>query len=1043
MNIRANLGFWLVVPLFLFGFSVNLYPSDFEYYVASNGDDGKPGTEAQPFRTISRACLQMTPRYGGSSVGGVTIWIREGIYRETVRPLRSGTADAPIRFIAYPGEEPIVSGANILDVSWTLHSGKIYKASTTVDFEQLFVDGQMMQEARWPNTPTRDLIRARYAICDDGTNADVLVDDALPQGDWDGAIAYIRAFPGWSYNRKLIRNYKPGESFEFTVSGWPDSRRDTRPGDRYWLVGALAGLDRATEWFFDIGTRSVYIWCPGNPDPSHHTIEVKQRKHAFDLSNRQHISIEGLLIFAAGILMEASSYCSVDNCHLKYPVHESTNHSPPTTNYMTGNSNRWSDSIIAFSSGHGIEDKGAYNQVTNCIIHDWDYDGRRAGGIKSTEATRCDYTYNTIYNGGGSGINAYIASYLNIGHNHIYNCGALTKESGLIWAGWTNPGGTIIAYNRVHDNLDEEDGDGISLEHDTRYYTVHHNLVWNVSSVGLVVRVPSLYNEIYNNTILPSCKTAIAVGTDSANYRGTRFINNIANGPIEFTSDMEFPEQHHNGYHAVDAKGWPTTGSGAIDTGEVIPGITDGYTGSAPDIGCFEVGTEAWQAGADWEETEFTRIPRNFEGFETGDFAEFEWIKSPQWMITSDDANSGFYSAHCTGLTNDEHSTMEVMVKCHAGEIMFHRKVSSGEAIASLELTIDGESMGQWSGNLDWENVSFPVTEGTHTFTWTYSKINGFLTHNDGVWIDDIEFPIDSLKVVEEPCIRRVTNTEGFETGDFLQFGWVRPYQTGDPKWTITSKDKNSGFYSAYSSASIADDTFLKVFLECRAGNITFYRKTASSKHAGLRFDIDGESMGQWKGNLNWKKVAFPVTEGLHTFTWNQFRTPWSTTEVDIAWIDDIEFPISAESDTGEPPVKPTSNPEGFETGDFTGFDWAFYGYTDWRISTGEHHSGTYSARAGFIGDGEDSTLQVTLNCIDGQVAFFYKVSSEPRWDWLKFYIDGAEKGRWSGEQDWTEVSYPVASGERSFTWTYSKDESSSDGSDTAWIDDIIFPIHR
>jgi hypothetical protein len=59
----------------------------------------------------------------------------------------------------------------------------------------------------------------------------------------------------------------------------------------------------------------------------------------------------------------------------------------------------------------------------------------------------------------------------------------------------------------------------------------------------------------------------------------------------------------------------------------------------------------------------------------------------------------------------------------------------------------------------------------------------------------------------------------------------------------------------------------------------------------------------------------------------------------------------------------------------------------------------------------------------------------------LKFYIDGVEKDTWSGEEDWAEVSFPVTAGTRTFEWTYSKDGSDSSGDDTAWIDDIVFPV--
>ena len=103
-------------------------------------------------------------------------------------------------------------------------------------------------------------------------------------------------------------------------------------------------------------------------------------------------------------------------------------------------------------------------------------------------------------------------------------------------------------------------------------------------------------------------------------------------------------------------------------------------------------------------------------------------------------------------------------------------------------------------------------------------------------------------------------------------------------------------------------------------------------------------------------------------------------------------------------------------------------------------NSGTYSAQAGFIEHDESSTLRVTLDCSSGNISFYRKVSSEGGCDYLKFYIDGVEHGKWSGEEDWAEVSFGVTTGRRTFEWSYSKDSSVTDGDDTAWIDDVTFP---
>jgi len=133
-------------------------------------------------------------------------------------------------------------------------------------------------------------------------------------------------------------------------------------------------------------------------------------------------------------------------------------------------------------------------------------------------------------------------------------------------------------------------------------------------------------------------------------------------------------------------------------------------------------------------------------------------------------------------------------------------------------------------------------------------------------------------------------------------------------------------------------------------------------------------------------------------------------------------------------------NVEDFETGDFSRLSWKHGGDENWSVTSQQKHSGAYSAKAGSIEDDQSTTLQVTLDCVSGNITFYRKVSSESDCDYLQFSIDGVEKSRWSGEEDWAEVSFGVTAGTRTFEWTYSKDGSESEGDDTAWIDDVVFP---
>jgi hypothetical protein len=133
---------------------------------------------------------------------------------------------------------------------------------------------------------------------------------------------------------------------------------------------------------------------------------------------------------------------------------------------------------------------------------------------------------------------------------------------------------------------------------------------------------------------------------------------------------------------------------------------------------------------------------------------------------------------------------------------------------------------------------------------------------------------------------------------------------------------------------------------------------------------------------------------------------------------------------------------EGFETGDFSAFNWQNTSTIPWTIVSNDQNSGVFSAKSGAISHNGNTSLQLTMEVLsDGEISFFRKVSSESGWDYLKFYIDGTEAGSWSGNQAWAEVTYPVAAGNRTFKWAYLKDGSMSSGSDTAWIDDIRFPM--
>ncbi|NOR43967.1 MAG: T9SS type A sorting domain-containing protein [Candidatus Delongbacteria bacterium] len=201
--------------------------------------------------------------------------------------------------------------------------------------------------------------------------------------------------------------------------------------------------------------------------------------------------------------------------------------------------------------------------------------------------------------------------------------------------------------------------------------------------------------------------------------------------------------------------------------------------------------------------------------------------------------------------------------------------------------------------------------------------------------------------------------------------------------------------------------------------------------------DIDDESITVTiESNDNPDILTATLNEKILTITANESLTGISTITLkgatrDFDEVDQFEINVF------DPNLYIIEN---FETGDFSLFPWTFGGSANWTIETSYPYEGSYCARSEDISENQTTDMIVNVDyVIQGNVSFQYKTSSEGNYDYLKFYIDGIEQGKWSGVTSWNEVSFTVGSGSHNFKWTYQKDGSTSYGSDCAWIDRIVF----
>ena len=136
-------------PLVAFADGGTTYVVDQRHPRAS---DAGPGTARRPWRTISRAARRGALRPGDAVV------VREGVYREAVRPESGGTTARLVTYAAWPGERVVISGADPAPGGWQRVGGtwrrawqdepmEAYSDDPVFRRELIVADGRPMRQA--------------------------------------------------------------------------------------------------------------------------------------------------------------------------------------------------------------------------------------------------------------------------------------------------------------------------------------------------------------------------------------------------------------------------------------------------------------------------------------------------------------------------------------------------------------------------------------------------------------------------------------------------------------------------------------------------------------------------------------------------------------------------------------------------------------------------------------------------------------------------------------------------------------------------------
>ena len=543
----------------------------------------------------------------------------------------SGTSSAPITFQPYRSEQVTVTGLDVVNSGWSPYSGSIYSTSLSGGASQLFVNGQMMTEARWPDTKAGSLYYAMnnplYA-----TNASIstvsmqspptlstITSSTLagtPDGTWNGAtLAVTSGQYQWSVLARTIQN-QTGSTLQYTAgadeANWPTFYPQV--GNHYYITGSLAALTVPKEYYYDSAASKLYLQAPGNANPSSQVVEARKRQLGFDLGSQSYVTVQGFSLKAASINV-AGNYNVINHCQILYP----TPYTAPTSWHngaagvqIGGRYNTICNSEVGYSWGDGVTITNSSNTVNNNVIHDVDWAGNDGSFVSTSNSGGYNtITNNTMYNAGRHGVllNNVDGFCTNdntvIEHNNISRYGILTNDLGGIYAYNTDLPGTSIAYNHIDGNSASGTLDaGVYLDDSTYGATVHHNLVTN-SDIGIYVKGRS--QNIYNNTLWGTTGSAVYWG--SGGYTDINTVNNLSNvstfqGTTVTTNRYQTANQFNNsaaGDYTLTANSSGTnmgpTYKRAVGYGTPISGITpDGNP--TPDAGAFQTGVTPWTSGA-------------------------------------------------------------------------------------------------------------------------------------------------------------------------------------------------------------------------------------------------------------------------------------------------------------------------------------------------------------------------------------------------------------------------------------------------------------
>jgi hypothetical protein len=526
--------------------------ADLTLYVSPSGNDRwsgsraarLPGSAEGPFATIARARDEIRARRtAGEEPGRVTVWLRGGTYH-IAQPLRFGPEDsgrpgAPIRYAAWRGEKPVVSGGRVIR-GWRPIGGGVWRTEVPEAkgrkwvFRQLWLDDRRLTLARSPNVGFWTTAGKAGPITDPATGARTDRSQTAFRyapgtvRPWRNlADANVVLYQIWETSLLPLKSVDPAKR-TVTFAGpakWPMQWYGRQ---RYIIENHEGALDAPGEWQLDRDAGTLSLIPPKGIDPRKATITAPMATSLLEIQGDPAAGRLVSNVWFSGIAFRHAEWSLPAEGHGDWQAAVSV----PGAVTATGAADcRFTGCEVAHVGQYGLElgagcsrnrveachftDLGAGgvkvgrpepatgptasggNVVDNCFIHDGGIVHAGAIGVwvgQSSDNTIshneiCDMNYTGISVGWSWGYDPTTCHRNRIEFNHLHHLGrrVMSDMAAIYTLGIST--GTVIRNNLIHEIWGHETSGagGIYPDEGTTGALIEDNVVYGTIFGGLSI----------------------------------------------------------------------------------------------------------------------------------------------------------------------------------------------------------------------------------------------------------------------------------------------------------------------------------------------------------------------------------------------------------------------------------------------------------------------------------------------------------------------------------------------------------------------------